>query len=198
MTAQGRPPRHTPQEDQPRPHTAREFFEALPPTPGFRAEIIDGNLIVSPVGSPEHSWNATLLSYALLPVVMERNWHAHVGGVNVCIDGPRDSLVPDFTLAPTDCPRWGSLELFSSGLIMVAEVVSPGSVRVDRDDKPRIYAGGGVPIMLLVDPIATPPTVTILSDPEGGAYRDMTQVQMGKPIKIPAPVDVELDTSIFL
>ncbi|GAA3014529.1 hypothetical protein GCM10017559_42280 [Streptosporangium longisporum] len=129
---------------------------------------------------------------------MERKWHAHVGGVNVCIDGPRDSLIPDFALAPADCPRWGTLELRSSGLIMVAEIVSPESARADRDDKPRVYAAGGVPVMLLVDPIATPATVTVLSDPEGGAYQAVTRVQLGKPLHLPSPVGFDLDTSIFL
>ncbi|MER6827989.1 Uma2 family endonuclease [Streptosporangium sp. NPDC000563] len=197
-TARGRPARHAPRKNPSPTHTARDLLEILPPTPGFRAEVIDGNLIVSPVGTPEHSWSATLLSYALQPVVMERKWHAHVGGVNVCIDGPRDSLVPDLVLAPADCPRWGTLELRSSGLIMVTEIVSPGSTRVDRDDKPRIYATGEVPVMLLVDPIATPPTVTVLSDPENGTYQTVTRVQMGKPLRIFSPVDFDLDTSILL
>ncbi|SNT09350.1 Endonuclease, Uma2 family (restriction endonuclease fold) [Streptosporangium subroseum] len=198
MTTRGRPPGHTSPEDTSPARTARDLFETLPPTPGFRAEVIDGNLIMSPVGTPEHSWSATLLSYALQPVVMERKWRAHVGGVNVCIDGPRDSLIPDFVLAPADCPRWGTLELLSSGLILVTEVVSPGSARVDRDDKPRIYAAGGVPIMLLVDPIAASPAVTVLSDPQDGAYQIVTRVQMGKPVRLPSPVDFDLDTSIFL
>ncbi|MFF3444099.1 Uma2 family endonuclease [Streptosporangium sp. NPDC002721] len=197
-TARGRPSRHAPSEKTPPARTARDLLETLPPTPGFRAEVIDGNLIVSPVGTPEHSWSATLLSYALQPIVMERKWRAHVGGVNVCIDGPRDSLIPDFVLAPADCPRRGTLELRSSGLIMVTEIVSPGSARIDRDDKPRIYAAGGVPIMLIVGPIATPPAVTVLSDPGEGGYRAVTRVQLGKPLRIPSPVDFDLDTSIFL
>lgn len=197
-TTRGRPSRHVPPEKTAPAHTARDLLETLPPTPGFRAEVIDGNLIVSPVGTPEHSWSATLLSYALQPLVMERKWRAHVGGVNVCIDGPRDSLVPDFVLAPADCPRWGTLELRSSGLILVTEVVSPGSARADRDDKPRIYAAGGVPIMLIVDLIATPPAVTVLSDPGDDGYRAVTRVQPGKPLRIPSPVDFDLDTSIFL
>ena len=71
---------------------------------------------MSPVGTPEHSWSATLLSYALQPVVMERKWHAHVGGVNVCIDGPRDSLIPDFCSLPPTARAGATLELLSSGI----------------------------------------------------------------------------------
>ncbi|MFF5207077.1 Uma2 family endonuclease [Streptosporangium sp. NPDC000396] len=198
MTAQGRPPRHTPQEDQPRPRTPRELFESLPPMPGLRAEIIDGNLILSPSGIPHHGRIAMRLAFALLPLLEENDWESFTGNVDVCVEGPRDTVVPDYCLVRTGAPLWGDREILSSGLIMAAEVVSHGSTEIDRATKPRIYAGCGIPIMLLIDPVASPPTITVLSDPEDGAYRTTGCTQLGKPIKIPAPVDVELDTSIFL
>ncbi|WP_433373897.1 Uma2 family endonuclease [Streptosporangium sp. CA-115845] len=99
--------------------------------------------------------------------------------------------------AQVDCPHWGARELLSSGLLMVAEIVSPGSVTDDRDRKPGIYASGGVPVMLLIDPVATPATVTVLSDPKEGGYRTSTRVEMGSRLHIPEPVDFTLDTSIF-
>lgn len=182
---------------QPLPSTARELFDALPQLPGLRTEIINGRLIVSPVGTPEHGWLAMLLAYELHPLIMRNGWRSYTGNVDVCIDGPRDPVEPDFVLARVDCPRWGARELLSSGLLMVAEIVSPGSVIEDRDRKPDIYASGGVPVMLLVDPVATPATVTVLSDPKEGAYRTSTRVEMGSHLHIPEPVDFTLDTSIF-
>ncbi|MDP9866483.1 hypothetical protein J2S55_005749 [Streptosporangium brasiliense] len=128
----------------------------------------------------------------------ENGWESFTGDVDVCIEGPRDTVIPDYCLAPVNAPLWGDREILSSGLIMVAEVVSPGSMEIGRATKPRIYAGCDIPIMLIVDSVASPPTVTVLSDPEEGVYRSMSQVQTGKPIRIPAPVDFELDTSIFL
>jgi Uma2 family endonuclease len=165
--------------------------------PGLRTEIIEGNLIVSPVGTPEHGWTATNLAYALHQLVVERKWRAYVGNVDVCIDGPRDPVEPDFVLAPADCPRWGERELLSSGLLMVAEIVSPGSVVDDRQRKPRIYASGGVPVMLLVDPVASPASVTVFSDPKDGEYLATARVPFGTPLRIPAPIDFLLDTAIF-
>jgi Uma2 family endonuclease len=180
------------------PRTARELFDALPPLPGFRAEVIEGKLIVSPMGSPEHAWMAVALHDTLRPLAHERGWRGAPGLLNVCIAGPRDSLVPDYTLTPPACPRWGEGELLSSGLIMVAEIVSPGSVRVDREDKPRLYAVGRVPVYLLVDPIGETPGVTVFSDIKDGAYQTTTRVAMGAPITLPPPVDTKLDTSIFM
>ncbi|GAT65295.1 membrane protein [Planomonospora sphaerica] len=182
---------------RPLPSTARELFDALPQLPGLRTEVIDGRLIVSPVGTPEHGWTAMLIYDALRPVVMERGWRAYAGNVDVSIDGPRDPVEPDFVLAPADCPRWGTRELLSSGLFMVAEIVSPGSVIDDRDRKPDLYAMGLVPVMLLIDPVAAPATVTVFSDPKGGEYHTVSRVAAGSPLHLPAPVDFTLDTSIF-
>ncbi|WP_433430933.1 Uma2 family endonuclease [Nonomuraea sp. CA-141351] len=179
------------------PQTARELFDALPPLPGFRVEVIEGKLLVSPMGSPEHTWMAVDLDHALFPAYRERGWRGAPGGLNICIEGPRDSLVPDFVLAPPDCPRWGAGELLSSGVLMVAEVVSPASVDIDRKEKLRLYALGKVPIYLLIDPLADDPSVTVFSDIEDDAYRVAVTAHVGKTITLPAPVDFELDTSIF-
>ncbi|MGI5273043.1 Uma2 family endonuclease [Nonomuraea sp. CA-218870] len=154
-------------------------------------------MIVSPMGSPEHGWIAADLHDALLPLRREHGWRGSVGSVNVCIEGPRDSCAPDYTLAAPDCPRRGQLELLSSGVLMVAEVVSPGSAHIDRHEKPRVYATGRVPVYLLIDPIGDEPGVTVLSKPADGAYAMTTRVTMGSPITLPAPIGFELDTSIF-
>ncbi|MEU7744511.1 Uma2 family endonuclease [Nonomuraea sp. NPDC049158] len=179
------------------PATAREMFDALPPLSGFRAEVIDGNLVLTRVGTPEHADCAMALFRALIPVLDEHGWEGFTGNVDVCIEGPQDPVEPDFVLASIDCPRWGERELLSSGLIMVAEVVSTSSARRDREDKPPLYATGGVPIYLLIDTIAEPPSVTVYSDIRDGVYRTTATVPVGTPLRLPAPIDVELDTSIF-
>ncbi|MCT9928797.1 Uma2 family endonuclease [Planotetraspora sp. A-T 1434] len=199
MVATSRKPHATlqPVPDRPLPSTPRELFDSLPPLPGLRTEIIDGRLIVSPVGTPEHGLLAMRLFRSFIPLMDERGWDAWAGNVDVCVDGPRDPVGPDFVLAPKDCPRWGERELLSSGLKLVAEVVSRGSAEDDRGKKPGIYAGGGVPVMLLIDPIATPPAVTVFSEPKDGRYHTSASVTFGREIHIPDPVDFTLDTSVF-
>ncbi|WP_433517172.1 Uma2 family endonuclease [Nonomuraea sp. CA-143628] len=179
------------------PGTARELFDALPPLPGLRQEVIEGNLIVSPMGSPEHGWMAMDLFDALLPLRKERGWRAAVSTVSICIEGSRDSVTPDYVLSPPDCRRWGEYELLSSHLFLVAEVVSSSSVQRDHHEKREIYAQGGVPVYLLIDPIAEQPAATVFSDIKDGSYSTTTRVVMGTPLYLPKPIDFELDTSIF-
>ncbi|MFF3442852.1 Uma2 family endonuclease [Streptosporangium sp. NPDC002721] len=179
------------------PHTPRELFDALPSLPGLRAEVIGERLVVSPLGTPEHARTAMRLFSELHHPIADGDLNAYTSNVAVRVDGSHDSVVPDFVLALASCPRRGTRELLSSGLLMVAEIVSPGSTVDDRDRKPAIYASGGVPVMLLVDPVAAPATVTVLSDPKEGDYRTSTRVEMGSSLHLPEPIDFTLDTSIF-
>ncbi|MEU6779560.1 Uma2 family endonuclease [Nonomuraea angiospora] len=194
------------QEDNPKstavrrrrtPRTARELFDVLPPLPGFRVEVIEGKLIVSPMGSPEHTWLAADLHDALLPLRRQRGWRGAPGGPGICIEEPRDLLSPDYVLTSPDCPRWGN-ELLSSGVIMAAEVVSPSSVRDDREEKVRLYAQGMVQVYLLIDQIAKCPSVTVYSAIEDDVYRTIDSVPMGKELFLPDPINFELHTSIFM
>ena len=179
------------------PETARELFDALPELPGFRAEVIEGNLIVSPVGTPEHADCAMELYRALLPVMDEQGWRGRAGNVDVCIEGPREPVEPDFVLAPSDCPRWGERELLSSGLIMVAEVVSHSSAGRDRDREAPALCDRSRADLPADRPDRQAPVVTVHSDIDDGVYRAVNQVALGAPIQLPKPIDIELDTSIF-
>jgi Uma2 family endonuclease len=177
--------------------TLREVYDHLVGRTKLRAEIIDGRLIVSPLGTPQHQKIAGRLHHAMFDHVEERGWDAFPG-LDVCMDGSRDPYQPDYVVAPPDAPRWGDRELFLSGLIMVGEVVSKSSVEIDWDDKPGIYATGGVPVYLIIDPVSGPGTVTVFSEPKEGQYNVSATVTMGGTIYIPDPVDFSLDTSLFL
>ncbi|MFE0148222.1 Uma2 family endonuclease [Nonomuraea sp. NPDC059007] len=193
MAATARRQGVTPYEAPPAelPFTVRELFDALPPLPGLRVEVIEGNLHVSPIGAPRHQLIAGLLYELMIPVRRKHGW-ASYGGVGICIEGPRDTLVPDYVLAPADCSLWGN-ELQSRGVIMVAEVVSPGSVREDRVAKPKLYAVGGIPVCLVIDPIAR--TMTVYSNIVDDAYQDVHTKSLGTTLHLPEPIDFELETT---
>lgn len=176
----------------------RRLYDHLVPHLGrWRAEVIDGRLVVSPVGSPENQWLAYVLPEAFAVLARERGWRVYPG-LDVCLPGSRLPLEPDFAMAPKNAPRWGDREVFTDGLVMVGEIVSPGSADDDRRRKPDLYARGRVPLMLLVDPMAEPPAVTVFSRPVDGRYAERTEVAMGEKLHVPEPVDHTLDTAIFL
>ncbi|GAA3119440.1 Uma2 family endonuclease [Streptosporangium carneum] len=179
------------------PVTLREFVDRLPETPHFRVEVVNGRVIVSPLSSPRHSWIVALLVEAFLPAARTRGWRVWPG-LEVCASWSGEPLVPDFAVGPRDAPRWGEREVLSDGLVLVAEVVSAAGAREDREDKPHVYARGGVPLLLVVDPETEPGSVTLHGDLAYGRYQTVTTVEMGDKLLIPPPIDVTLDTAILL
>ncbi|MFJ2032608.1 Uma2 family endonuclease [Streptosporangium sp. NPDC087985] len=177
------------------PETPRELYDSLPELPNLKIEFIGERVIVSPSGTPEHASRAMLLARALFPTADGHAWGVWTGMIDVCLEGSRDMVIPDVVVAPRDAPRWGTRELLSSGLILVAEVVSPGTAHDDRTIKPGAYASGRVPVMVLIDPECSPARITVFSDPGEGRYRTSVSVELGDKVLIPAPVDLLFDTS---
>jgi Uma2 family endonuclease len=105
---------------------------------------------------------------------------------------------PDLVVvAPEILPASGRL-LPASLITMVVEVVSRTSVERDYCVKRSIYAAGGIPVYLIVDPVMA--QCVLLTRPEGEGesadYKGQTKRKFGEPLRIEA-LGVELDTSGF-
>ncbi|BFO21389.1 hypothetical protein SHKM778_77770 [Streptomyces sp. KM77-8] len=81
---------------------------------------------------------------------------------------------------------------------MVVEVVSKTSVDRDYGVKRSVYASGGVPAYLIVDPIMA--QCVLLTNPVGAGekadYKSQETTKFGDPLTLDA-LGVELDTSGF-
>jgi Uma2 family endonuclease len=120
-------------------------FLALPED-NRRIELLDGALLVSPSPTARHQRLSLLLAMAF-----ER---AHPRGtqtlfaVDVRVDRDR-ILVPDVVVVvkPT-----AEVKVFpASDVLLALEIVSPGSVAVDRAIKPPLYARAGIPVYVRID-----------------------------------------------
>jgi Uma2 family endonuclease len=165
--------------------------------PGHRVELIDGQIVVSPSASWSHSTVVDGLMEQLFDVKRLRSWHFHVH-LTVHIPATRERLIPDLMIAPKDAPRFDDNELLASGVLLVAEVVSPSTRRRDRVAKPRAYAQGGVPLYLVVDQLADPSAVILFSAPAERGYARTETAEAGQPLKLPEPFGLSLDTSRLL
>lgn len=101
-------------------------------------------------------------------------------------------------IAPKGSPPFSEWELLAPGVLLVAEVVSPSSRRRDREQKPRAYAQGGVPLYLLIDRFASPPAVTLFSEPGEDGYGKRQVAAAGEPLRLPKPFGITLDTARLL
>jgi Uma2 family endonuclease len=174
----------------------RLWYELESPD-GVRAELIDGEIIVSPTPSVPHSTAVFELTSALVELSQRNNWVIHTF-LTAHIATTRERLIPDLMIAPKSARQFSEWELVSSDVLFVAEVVSPSSLRRDRHAKRRAYAQGRVPLYLLIDHFAQPPAVTLFSRPGRDGYQEAQTARKGQPLLLPEPFGLSLDTARLL
>ncbi|MEV6589440.1 Uma2 family endonuclease [Streptomyces acidicola] len=176
-----------------------EGFLALDTPEGFRAELIEGEIVVTPPpdGEHEHYISRTarqVIRRSQADMDFSGNKGLKLKSGEAC---PKNHVIPDITFAPLklDLFRSAGAWMPCDGVAMVLEVTST-KPKADREAKRRCYARGGIPLYLLVDREAS--SVTLFSDPEKDDYRQHCTLPFGKPITLPEPFAFDLETSDFL
>jgi len=143
--------------DQPK---RRATYEDLMQVPDHQvAEIIDGELVVSPRPASPHAYAASMIGMEVGPP-----FHRGVGdpagpgGWWITLEPELhfgdDVLVPDWAGWRRDhMPTFPSVPFFTQAPAWACEVISPSTGRIDRSRKMRIYAREGIGHLWLVDPL---------------------------------------------
>lgn len=127
-----------------------ERVRALPDD-GNRYEVVDGELLVTPSPSDPHQRSVRELAFALHAFV-ERH------GFGEVLFSPSDIELDPKSMVQPDVFVFGLLEGriargWNSGapLLLVVEVLSPGTARADRTIKRKRYQRAGIPEYWIVD-----------------------------------------------
>lgn len=177
-----------------------EGFHALKTPEGFRAELIEGDIIVTPPPVGTHQENiGSVVRQVMRQAATDMTFSGHKGLLldrgGLC---PKNHLIPDGVFAPVGAFRGEPSWMPRDNVAMVVEVTSSKPDN-DRKVKRYCYARGGVPLYLLID--REERTVTLFSEPGGSGdlidYRQDTRVPFGKSIDLPAPFSFTLDTIEF-
>ncbi|MEV0113546.1 Uma2 family endonuclease [Streptomyces sp. NPDC050844] len=167
-----------------------QAWKAMELPEGYRAEIIEGAIEVSPTGRYSHTETINLLRDELVVFLRGGDFVVRNDG-NVIHEG--QVWVPDLYIGPKDRERY----LTDDGLgvtaaavrLVVVEVVSPGKRNQDRDrvKKRREYARAGIPVYVIIDDYDTAGTVTVLTDPqpEKADWVGVHRVPYGTEVTIP-------------
>jgi Uma2 family endonuclease len=174
----------------------RALHEQLDLPSGWKSEIIEGLIHVSPRPAPQHADIIAQLTGLLWPASRTAGWKVLS---EVEIEHPEfDGLYsPDLLVTPVPFPvadRTGRV-LRANAMLLVAEVTSPSNAKDDRGAKLDGYARVGVPLYLLVD--RQNREVHLFSDPQKGEYAAEVRVPFGTPITLPTPFELSIDTSEF-
>jgi Uma2 family endonuclease len=177
--------------------SALQYFLSLDTPEGYRAELIDGEIVVTPPpnGNHEHC-TSRIIAQVFANSVTLMDVAGHKGLVVPAAATGKSHLIPDLTFARRDlnlfrgAPSWMS----PGGVALVVEVTS-SSPDHDRIGKRHGYAAATIPLYLLVD--RQQGQVTLFSDPARGDYATKSQVPFGDTVKLPAPFSFTLETEDF-
>ena len=154
------------------------------PDDGFRYELVDGVLLVSPSPLAPHQ---VVLSALLLLLGNAAPSHLRVLPAPLDIRFSRTRLLqPDIVVLHQDQLTGPRVE----GIPLLAiEVLSPSTRATDLTLKRHVFEQAGVPSYWLVDPEVPALSVLELTD---GAYRDVAHVQGEEPYDATVPFPVTI------
>ncbi|MGC5010991.1 Uma2 family endonuclease [Streptosporangium sp. DT93] len=174
-----------------RKHVERLYLELVERFENHRIELVNGRIVVREMPTIAHAKVVCQLMAQLMPLSTEKGWWLYPQ-VKLLLHVQGDRFEPDLVVVPPDAPLWDPSHIYANATLLVVEVVSPSSVHDDHVVKPRAYALAGVPLYLVVDTFAN--RFRLLSRPGPEGYADEVTESLGKPLELPAPWDVTIDT----
>ncbi|THJ75768.1 Uma2 family endonuclease [Candidatus Frankia alpina] len=153
-------------------------------------EIVDGMVVVTPSASPRHNRLARLVANAL-DAAGGADWNADTDFDVRLQDVPLTTRRPDVVVYRTS--MIDSAPMHPENVLLVVEVVSPGSESTDRILKPGQYARAGIAFYWRIERSAAgvPLVHTYVLDPAERTYR-VGDVHTGV-IEATAPFTAKID-----
>jgi len=132
-------------------------YAALGEDDSGRSELMEGNLVMSPSPSPDHNMAALRIAVQLLPQLpqdLEVITDVDIDLELAPADQPGFSRRPDVIVVRRSARQRVRIEgglIRASEMLVVIEIVSPGSRRTDNVVKRAEYADAGIPHYWIVD-----------------------------------------------
>jgi len=150
------------------------------PDDGYRYELIDGALLVSPPPELPHQYLTGQLVVVLSAQLPAAYRAAPAPGLYF---DPRNYRIPDVLVFGRE--RLAGGRLGPQDVLLAVEVVSPGSVRMDRVAKPAQYAAGGIPHLWRVE---LDPLELVTHELHGDTYRETGRHACDVEVTRPVPL----------
>ncbi|SFJ99237.1 Uma2 family endonuclease [Streptomyces pini] len=161
---------------------------------GYRAEIIGGNIVMSP-------WSRGFYLPIMQSLRSQLEPHLPPGHTvdyaPFLFAFPRAERAygPDVYVAAASAFRTEERYVDGEALSLVAELTSDSTRETDRTDKVSAYGRSGVPVYLLLD--MEEQAATVFWRPSERGYDSRLTTPFGDPLRIPEPFGCDLDTSGF-
>jgi Uma2 family endonuclease len=161
---------------------------------GYKAEIIKGNIVLSPWSKGYYTRVMKLVCEQLEPYLPEGHLIDRAPQLFV-FPGVERAYGPDIHAAHEQTYETTSNRLDGEGLSFVAELTSSSTRDDDLTDKVATYAKAGVPVYLVLD--MQEEQATVLWSPSVKGYEARLTKPFGEKLPVPDPFDCSLDTAGF-
>lgn len=187
------------EEDEAAPHPSPKFasnvraaYAEIDPPEGYRVEIVEGMIVMSPTPAPRHAYIVALIRDAVQSALP-----GALGAYeNVSCEEPEvDCYIPDLAVWPRELMRTEThYALPGDECRLAVEVTSPKQARRDYW-KAAGYARSGIPVYLVVDRERR--MCVLFAAPERGEYQEKHETPFGKPVTLPLDTPVTVETADF-
>ncbi|MFE2291333.1 Uma2 family endonuclease [Streptomyces sp. NPDC059452] len=159
------------------------MFEWLEPTPeGFKVEIVEGNVYMSP--QRDTHWEITFDILEQLRTTYERRQLKT--DVRIDFPGLLNGFASDVVALAADATKGEDGRWRYQDIEFVAEVISRSTGANDYGTKKAVYATAEVPVYLIVDPYTG--TWHLHTLPKGDEYRSVLSLDFGTPVDLKSTV----------
>ncbi|KAB7852405.1 Uma2 family endonuclease [Streptomyces mobaraensis] len=184
--------------DREEPTLLEEAERLAERNPGYRVEILGGQITVTPPPDAFHALSLTDLTYALKAAHTEET--SVVQGVAVWLpDGPYDYAIPDLSVVDGDADEHAVESTYYDPAVfrLVLEVTSTNYAQ-DVRTKVAAYAIAKIPVYVIVD--RKKQRLHVLTDPFANEYRDHRVYAPGERAELPESIGatIELDVNAVL
>ncbi|MFJ3881783.1 Uma2 family endonuclease [Streptomyces sp. NPDC090077] len=170
-----------------------EYFASFEAPEGVKAELLRGEIVMTAGQDVVHN---LIVTFVQRQIPVDRWYSLQTQDVDIQAESSQPQ--PDLAVLPIGAAPESGRPLDAGALAMVVEVVSRTSKLRDHLTKRFVYAAGGIPTYLIVDPFQA--ECTVLSEPfgagEGADYRVTRRGKFGEPVPLDV-LGVTLDTTEF-
>jgi Uma2 family endonuclease len=143
-----------------------------------RVELVDGLLVKKLAKNPAHSVAARAVAEALARLIPGGYFVTREDPIRI---GPASEPEPDAAVVRGRSRDYARRHPDAAQSALVVEV-SDSSLNLDRTEKLRIYAAGGIPIYWIVNLVDD--RLEIHSRPEAGSYQDVRSLGSGETVAV--------------
>jgi Uma2 family endonuclease len=159
-------------------------WDRLEPVEGHRVELVDGLFRVNAAPTPRHQRIGDRIGRLLAPQVESLGCDV-VTAIGVRVR-PGVGYIPDLVIyEPVDDD---AASVTANTVVLVVEVESPSTRKIDRFEKPTAYAAAGIAAYWRVEVVKHRPPVMFCYELDNGVYAETAVIETGEPREVKLPV----------